>query len=275
MSGRPTEQDIDAGQEAIPGFWRRWYWPTVSLAAFLAFELTASPALSAILLCCHFGLDDWLTGIWLWRNDPHTGRGRACGWFSFARAVARTLVAAFLLLMLLVLVTTQVAKNQPRGPGNPPAGFLGIAALMMVGLPLGSLFSLIACLSARRHSVKVWLDPGLHASRRTGQWPVSIQGVHNLADMPYLLLISVLLLAFLFPIIITVVSLFPQNGPRPAFDMALVGTILAASLGMLSLLLRWTNQARARLPQECWEIETLTLPVPTSGDSDFGNDDEE
>jgi hypothetical protein len=233
-------------------FWQRWYWPTVSLAALLAFELTASPTLSAILLCCHFGLDDGLTGVWLWRTDPQQGRGRACAWFSFARAVTRTLAAAFALLMLLVTVTARLAQNAPRGPANIPAGFWGIAILMTIGLPLATLLSLIACFSARRHSVKVWLDPGLHTSRRARQWPVSIEGLHNLADMPYLLMIAVLLTTGLTPVITALVLLLPRNGPRPGFDMAMLGVVLSGSVTLLWLLLRWTNQARARLPSECW-----------------------
>jgi hypothetical protein len=248
-------------------FWQRWYWPTVSLAALLAFELTASTALSTVLLCCHFGLEDWLTGLWLWRTDPDRGRGRACGWFSFARAVTRTLLAAFLLMMLLVTITAQIARNQPRGPGNMPAGFWGIALLMTGGLPLATLLSLTACLSARRHAVKVWLDPGLHASRRTRQWPVSIVGVHNLADMPYLLMISVLLMTVLTPMIIAMANLLPQRGPRPAIDIAIVGGILAISVTCLWLLLGWTSQSRARLPFECWGHDTVrpTDPPLASG----------
>ncbi|MFN9373251.1 MAG: hypothetical protein ACK6D3_15325 [Planctomycetaceae bacterium] len=260
-SAPPDSADEPLESTPFGRFWQRWYWPTVSLAALLAFELTASPALSAVLLCCHFGVEDWLTGLWLWRTDPDRGRGRACGWFSFARAVTRTLLAAFLLMMLLVVITAQFARNQPRGPGNMPAGFWGIALLMMGGLPLATLLSLIACLSARRHAVKVWLDPGLHISRKTRQWPVSILGVHNLADMPYLLMISVLLMTVLTPMIIAIASLLPQKGPRPGFDIAIVGAILAVSLTCLWLLLRWTNQARARLPFECWGSDTFRPTV--------------
>ena len=92
MSQLATESEPPPEVDAPPGFWQRWYWPVITIAALVAFELTASPTLSALLLCCHFGSEDWLTGVWLWRNDPHLGRGRACAWFSFARAVTRTLL---------------------------------------------------------------------------------------------------------------------------------------------------------------------------------------
>lgn len=252
MSFRSDNTDEALENTAPPHFWQRWYWPTVSLAALLAFELTASPALSTVLLCGHFGLDDWRTGLWLWRTDPHRGRGRACGWFSFARAVTRTLFAAFLLLILLVMITTRLEKNRPQVPGNLPAGFWGIAILMIAGLPLATLLCLIACLSARRHSVKVWLDPGLHAARRASQWPATFQGVQNLADMPYLLMMAVVVTTVLTAMIIATVGLVPPPGVRPAVNIALMGTILGTSLALLWLLLGWTGQTRARLPHECW-----------------------
>jgi hypothetical protein len=34
--------------------------------------------------------------------------------------------------------------------------------------------------------------------------------------------------------------------------MAVLGVVLTVCVTVLSLLLRWTNQARARLPFECW-----------------------
>jgi hypothetical protein len=253
----PKSEPISEGNP-FPGFWRRWYWPTVSLAALLAFELTASPTLSAILLCCHFGLDDALTGIWLWRTDPQRGRGRACAWFSFARAVTRTLAAAFVLLLVLVIVAAQIGRKQLR---VPPAGFIGVMMLMSAGLPLATFLSLLGCVSARRHAVKVWLDPGLHESRRARQWPVSIQGLRNLADMPYLLMIAVLLTTGLAPVITAIVIVLPRKGPRPGFDMAVLGVVLTVCVTVLSLLLRWTNQARARLPWECWEHDTFQPAV--------------
>ena len=125
MSDPASQSDLRSEGDVPPEFWRRWYWPAVSLAALLAFEWTANPTLSAILLCCHFGFDDWLTGIWLWRTDPHPGRGRACAWFSFARAVTRTLLAACLLLMLVVLITAAIAPPAMLGP--PPQLEIGRA----------------------------------------------------------------------------------------------------------------------------------------------------
>jgi hypothetical protein len=184
--------------------------------------------------------------------------------------VTRTLAAAFALLLVLVFVVAQVGRDQLR---VPPAGFIGVMMLMSVGLPLATLLSLIGCLSARRHAVKVWLDPGLHASRRAHQWPVSIQGLHNLADMPYLLMIAVLMTTSLAPVITAIVLLLPRQGPRLGFDMAVLGVVLTVCVTMLSLLLRWTNQARARRPAECWGDDAfppaVSLLASNSEDGDW------
>jgi hypothetical protein len=248
-----------------PEFWRRWYWPAVSLAALLVFELTASPTLSVILLCCHFGLEDWQTGIWIWNNDTNSARGQACAWFSFARGVTLTLAAAFVLMVLLSLVSLLVELNAARGQFDLGDSFLGLTVLMTLGFPLGALLTLVACQSARQNSVKVWLDPGLHAARRAHQWPVSIQGGQNLADLPYQLMFLVLMTASLPPVIIVSMLMFPLNGPLPMIGMMLLG--IAFALRMVhGLLDSWTSEARAKCPEECWG-DTGSQPGPSLLDS--------
>lgn len=232
------------------GFWQRWYWPTVSLAALLAFELTASPTLSAILLCCHFGLDDGLTGVWLWQTDPNRGRGRACAWFSFARAVARILLAALLLLMLLLSLMAGLARQPLRGP---PGGLLAVNVLLAIGLPLSLLLTLVACLSARRHSVQVWLDRGLHDCRRAGRWPVSVAGDSNLAVMPYLTMVVNLLIVTLVSLIVLITALDRQKGPGPGFNFGVWAGIFLVNVALLWLMVRSYNQVLALGPDKCWE----------------------
>jgi hypothetical protein len=267
MSHLATESETPPEVDAPPGFWQRWYWPTVSLAALLAFELTASPTLSALLLCGHFGFEDWLTGAWLWRNDPLNGRGRACAWFSFARAVTRTLLAAFVLLLLLVWVMAWFAKQPLRGP---PGGLVAVQILMAVGLPLATLLSLAACLSARRHAVKVWLDPGLHASRRHGHWPVSLAGGRNLAVMPYQVTVAILLIVGLVVLLVLITALDPRKRLAPGFSFPLwIGGLLGI-VTVFWFILHSANHVLARAPHECWEHAPLPpenlLPSPGTPD---------
>lgn len=144
--------------------------------------------------------------------------------------------------MLVFTISSHREKNRHPLPDKLPAGVWGIVVLMIPGLPLATLLSLIACASARRHSVKVWLDPGLHAARRASQWPASIQGVQNRADMLYLLMIAVLVSTFLTTMVIAMVGLFPLQGLPPAFVIALMGTTFGTSLVLLWLLLRWMGR---------------------------------
>ena len=80
--------------------------------------------------------------------------------------------------------------------------------------------------------------------------------------MPYLLIIAVLVTTFLTTMVIAMVGLVPLQGLRPAFDIALMGTIFGTSLVLLWLLLRWTSQTRARLPYECWGHDTRPMGAP-------------
>lgn len=166
--------------------------------------------------------------------------------------------------MLVVTISSHREKNRPPLPDKLPAGVCGIVVLMIPGLPLATLLSLIACASARRHSVKVWLDPGLHAARRASQWPASIQGVQNRADMLDLLMIAVLVSTFLTTMVIEI-GLFPLQGLPPAFVIALMGTTFGSGWVLLWPLLRWTSQTWARLPYECWghDAHPMTAPLAT------------
>jgi hypothetical protein len=267
MSQLATESEPPPEVDAPPGFWQRWYWPVITIAALVAFELTASPTLSALLLCCHFGSEDWLTGVWLWRNDPHLGRGRACAWFSFARAVTRTLLAAFALLLLLLWVMALFAKQPFRGP---PGGLVAVQILMAVGLPLATLLSLVACLSARRHSVKVWLDPGLYASRRHGQWPVSLAGGRNLAVMPCQVTVAVLLSLLMVIVLVLITALDPRQRLAPGFSFPLWIGVLLGIVTTLWFILRSESHVRARAPHDCWEHAPLPPEnlIPAPGPSD-------
>lgn len=93
-------------------------------------------------------------------------------------------------------------------------------------------------------------------------WPASIQGVQNRADMPYLLMIAVLVSTFLTTMAITMVDPLPLQGLPPAFVIALMGTIFGSSQVLLWLLLRWTSQTRSRLPYECWGHDTHPMTAP-------------
>ncbi len=82
MSDEVLELNSDVEPPRSRAWLSRLTWPLLSLAALPVFELTADLALTSVILCSKFGLENLLTGIWLWRTDPKAGRGAACFWFS-------------------------------------------------------------------------------------------------------------------------------------------------------------------------------------------------
>ncbi|MFN7805098.1 MAG: hypothetical protein ACK5TO_13840 [Planctomycetaceae bacterium] len=230
-----------------PALWQRWYWPVVSLLALLALELTASPTLSAVLLCGHFGLDDWRTGLWLWRSDPDSGRGRACGWFSFARGVTCVWIASLILLAVVLWVAILLPREGPANQDFP--GLLGVGLLLAVGAPLSALLGLIAILSARRHAVKVWLDPGLHHARKAAQWPPTPVGARNLAAASLVMTKVVLAVLLIFGLYVAV----SHGAPPPPADIQPWVTIAAIGLAALVYWFSlWADQSCAQVTWQCW-----------------------
>ena len=160
-----------------PGNRPRWLsrlaWPLLSLLSLLVFELTAEPALTSLVLCSKFGLENLLTGIWLWRTDPKAGRGAACFWFSLMVGVIKILLSSSLLAVVFVvsILWVNAGGAQPRA-----APRVGTALVMLFGIAAATeallmIFGLSGCVVARRHKVKIWISPVLHRARRAGQWP--------------------------------------------------------------------------------------------------------
>lgn len=256
MSPTLQESDPSSDDEPRPGLWQRWYWPTVTLVAWLAFELTASPAISVVLLCAHFGTQDVLTGLWLWRRDPHRGRGRACAWFSLARGVTLTWLAS-LLLRAVVLWVAILFPGQ-GGPIPNVKGLMSIGLMISGGAPLAALLGLLALLSAWRHHVKVWLDPSLHRARQSGKWPPRPSGLKNTASealgMMYVAVGFVLLLPGLF-----------LAGRFPGLLKWLPLVLLPFGLLIWGFVV-WTKTRCADRPSECWGDETSDVSLTVQQD---------
>jgi hypothetical protein len=251
------ESQFTAPQQPTPGGWQRWYWPAVALAAWLILELTASPALPAVVLCLRRGSDDFLTGMWLWSTDPTRGRGRACAWFSFARGVTRIVVMAGILTV--VVVKFMEFQNWLRGAPLRQDDSQWLSAcfwLMATGLPVATLLALIACASARRHSVKVWLDPGLHAARLARQWPPALFGQSNLVDLPYLVMLGVVSALVVTVAVVALALPAPQPWGIPLEEFIGLGLFLLLCVLVPVQLFRSTSGIRAQHVEECWGNET-------------------
>jgi hypothetical protein len=113
---------------------RALVWSTLGLVGWLAFELTAQPAVAAAVVCSRFGWNHIRTAVWLWRYDWNRGRSFACLWFVLAAGVTRVVVFAFLLTILFSTFAVARGGGGAARPANAnaalPAIFIGPLILM-------------------------------------------------------------------------------------------------------------------------------------------------
>ncbi|MFN0056339.1 MAG: hypothetical protein ACKV0T_29690 [Planctomycetales bacterium] len=247
-----------------PGRWSGWgsplIWSVFLTVAFLAFEFTAQPAISVVVLCCKFGWNDAVTGWWLRRTDPWVGRGRACFWFCLASAATKVILVAFGLMMLFATALKAVEGPQQQGPGRRqelPPGFMAAAGTMLAGLPLVTILSVLGCRAARKHRVQVWVDSTLTASRRARTWPPQVAGASNFASLARLLMISVLCVCLPLVSVLagtaTFAALLPVGLPGMAASFAAFSAGFLTAVLFAWWLVRLCKGVIAAIPQHCWD----------------------
>ena len=157
-------------------------WTILTLLTVVVFELTAQPGLAAMVFCSKFAWKNCLTAIWVLRNDPNRGRGRACFWFCLAVGTAKVLLCAFVVWFIL-LFSFGVILNGILPRGRPAPAFDTIVKYVVgcmwaggIALSLQVVLTFVGCVTAYRHSVRVWIGPGLHQSRRQAEWPPRLPG---------------------------------------------------------------------------------------------------
>ena len=86
---------------------RRWAtpvsWLTLLAGGWALFELTHSPALASVLICCRFGWEDVRAAGWLWRCDPIPWRRGACVALYLAWGVWKMAVIASVIILILLI----------------------------------------------------------------------------------------------------------------------------------------------------------------------------
>ena len=147
----------------------RLTWLVVAALAFLAFELTANPALALALGCLKFGWNDFRTAHRLRRIDPDRQRGRVCARFYRAWGLWKISIVATVLMFAIVCVHGPFGPaggNAPPGQANvPPASFLTACLLAMLGFGASSVVSSVAIVSALRRRVKVWVGSRVNRAK--------------------------------------------------------------------------------------------------------------
>jgi hypothetical protein len=219
-------------------------WSTLALIAWLAFELTAQPAVVAAVVCSKCGWNDLLTALWLRRRDPHRGRSRACAWFCLSSGVTKMVISAFAMTMLISTVLAFMEAGKPRPNANPhfPVVFWGPLILMTAGAPVLALLAFCGIVSARCNRVRVWIDDPLHRARQADSWPPDFSGarVHNMARGPWLLMLAFAVVAAM--LVATMVGILAKS-------YALGAVVLVLPIVGIGLLSRG---AFADRPDECW-----------------------
>ncbi len=165
----------------------RLAWSIFGLLALLVFELTADPALAACVLSTKFGWKNVLTANWLRKRDPARGRGLACFWFELMIGALKILIGTFASSVAIV-ATFVVWLGNNKGARAPAwvdqlltAWFSGAFTVLGVTVISLGLLGCAGCVFARRHRVKVWISPSLHAMRRADQWPPLVADTNNMA----------------------------------------------------------------------------------------------
>ena len=240
--------------------WRRWYWPIASLVALVAFELTASPTLSAVLMCCHFAVDDGLTAVWLVRRDPSRGRGWTLACFSLTRGIARAWMTSLGMLMLLVIIEGLVPAPQGQLNRKNPDVLQALIPLFRWGWPTTLILGALGCVSARVCGVRVWLDPALHTTRQANQWPPLRFGKKNRAIFPYTITLGLGVVAICNAIVVH--GLPPPGRPVRGQEAAVaIGIIVAMSLFIVTFL-GLTKNLLAETAEQCWNPAWPQPPEP-------------
>jgi hypothetical protein len=243
---RETREKSGGMTEPRPDWNLALVWSAFGLLGWLAFELTAQPAVGVAVVCSRFGWNDFLTAFWLLRKDPHRARARACGWYCLALGTTRILVAAFVLIMLVTTVMQalqDVLPNQNANP-NPPDAVYGLVFLMLLVSPVLAVFAVLGSVAARRGGTRVWLDASLSRARRDNIWPPEYPSgpVNSLETKARLAWLSMLVILITGALVVAGTVVFVLS--RAAGAIVLV----AASV----LIPRVARGVIAQHPAECW-----------------------
>lgn len=203
-------------------------WSLLSLAALFVFELTAQPALSAVILCSKAGWEDLLTGLWLRRVDPNAGRGAACFWFSLLIGVAKIFAAAVALSIAMIIATVVwMNMGHPAGAAvekqKPSSAIVALWRLVAIAEAPLILLGLAGCVVARWHNVKVWVSPMLHRARRAKQWPPGQPSAADSKNMGDRALVAAIALGVTAIILVAMTLILEMQLPvAPVIILALV-----------------------------------------------------
>ncbi len=227
-------------------------WATVLLIGWVVFDLTADPAITAVVTCTKFGLNDWLTARWLRKSDPVRRRGSACAWFYRASALWKVAIAATVGMFLLVYIEAAVSRI-----GLPGREFMGMSIQAAICFLLAACLTTIASFGCWWFGHRVWVDPALHDARRQKAWPPCPTFTTNRVGT----LLTSTMITWLVPLAIAALFLaFPEVGPRRQpragedfwLPIVLFGVMISGAILILYGREALIRRVAAAFPEECW-----------------------
>jgi hypothetical protein len=250
----------------------RWLWLLFGMAGVVAFELGVHPAITAVLFCVKLGFPHLANGLWLWRNDPRSGRGLVLGFGYLALAGWRVVLWSFVLSAFLAYVSTMLEAfrkgNGAAGPAVVDKQVIG-ALGMVFGLMLvaSSVLSALVCLAAGFLGTPLWLSQRVTEWRKADSYPPNpIGGSSTGSLLNFSLLVICIFLLTVF--LASMLALGPVA--VPGVFLGVIG------IPVFTLVMRdWLgHRIVANSPAECWDIP-VDFADDVNGDAESvaGDDD--
>jgi len=242
------------------GWDNHFAWYALVAVAWLIYELTAQPGLCAPVACAKFGWNDFLTALWLRRNDPNPSRGRACYWFYIASGLWKIALMAFFLMIAILFIAGMLEPQPQRRGGHFEAEVLSAYLAAFTCFTLSGLITLQAVLTARRAGVKVWLDTAVHQARREDVWPPPYADKNRARRLLWTALVVLLIVLTFLLVTLTVLGAVLIRAWLGKVVIAfvpiaiMVEMIVAVITGLAlrDVVRRIAGQVIAATPEQCW-----------------------
>lgn len=245
----------------------RFLWFLLLGAGLLVFELTAQPALGITVACAKFGVEDFLTALWLRRTDPNRCRGNACYWFYMANGLWRVTKYAFLGIVLFVVIHDLLPR--PQGRQQVLMEFLATWLVFLSAWGLSAAATFVGVCLARRDGLRIWLDATLHQSRRFGIWPPRPTETNNVDGLLCIAVVMALALigtALCILIGFALAAVQPPPKPNTIMIVIILGGLAIGGIGayLVTTIFSLEQTIVARSPRECWSELTDSWQDPAS-----------
>jgi hypothetical protein len=195
-------------------------------------EFAGPLVLAAFIAVSVMAVRDFLTAAWLWRRDPDRGRARAALCFCLSRAMLKLTAAGISLASLVDAPYGWHRRIDWRLPTALMAGLGAHAALAVAGYFLAS-----------RSGVRIWIDSGLHRSRKQDVWPPRCFGTTNQPTRVWPTAVACALIIVAFGV---------DTLADACVNTQLELPVGCAVIGFAAGTIAWTARAGAATPEECW-----------------------